>query len=402
MTKRWWKTGWLVVAAAALMTSAASAAPITDTDLPYTISWYEEAVYQFPGETVAFNGIQEGDPYGIDIIIRFQSYVAGPMTFWLSKDGVNWTWAGDSHWMMSPAEPYSTARLMGNSWDPDDFAKYIRIYNTTYGGPIVLTAVEPLFPGRDPRLPPPNQAPAAANDTALTQMNEAITVNVLANDSDPDGDALSIASYTQAAPDAGQTEVGMAITIAVLGNDHDDDGDALTVTAVSGAANGSVMLNSDGTVTYTPNVGFTGQDEFSYGISDGKGGTSTAEVIIVVNPKNVLIDIKPGSYPNSINLGSNGVVPVAILSTASFDATMVDPATVVMAGAGVAMRGKANRYMTSSQDVNADGRLDLVLQVETENLDPTQLQDGYATVVGTTLAGVPIIGTDSIVLVPPK
>jgi len=299
---------------------------------------------------------------------------------------------------------------------------------------------------------PLNQPPVAVNDNVVAQINSAVTVNVLANDSDPEGETPSLVSYTQgangtvaaaeggltytpnldfygtdsftytikdsknatatatvtvtvnkapvAAPDAGQTEVGVAITISVLVNDHDDNGDTLTVTAVGTAANGNVTLSSNGAVTYSPNTGFAGQDQFSYTIGDGKGGTSTAEVYIVVNPKNVLIDIKPGSYPNSINLGSNGVVPVAILSTDSFDATTVDPATVSLAGADVAMRGKGNRYLASNQDVNADGRLDLVLQIETENLNPADLQDGYGTVVGTTTDGIPIIGTDEITIVP--
>ncbi len=298
-----------------------------------------------------------------------------------------------------------------------------------------------------------NTPPVAVDDSLLVQINSTATINVLANDSDADeGDVLSIVEFTQganggvtageggltytpdldfhgtdsftyiikdsknatatatvtvtvnkapvAAPDAGQTEVGLAITIPVLANDLDGDGDVLTVTAVGAATNGSVTLNSNGTVTYTPNAKFAGQDEFSYGISDAKGGTSTAEVYIVVNPKDVLIDIKPGSYPNTINLGSNGVVPLAILSTPDFDATTVDPASVSLAGADVAVRGKGNRYMASNQDVNADGRLDLVLHVETENLVPEELQGGFGTVVGKTYGGVPIIGTDEIVIVP--
>lgn len=47
------------------------------------------------------------------------------------------------------------------------------------------------------------------------------------------------------------------------------------------------------------------------------------------------IDIKPGSFPNSINLGSNGAVPVAVFSTAGFDATTVDPSTLVLGGSTV-------------------------------------------------------------------
>ncbi len=203
-----------------------------------------------------------------------------------------------------------------------------------------------------------------------------------------------------AADDATQTEAGVAATTAVLDNDHDGDGDPLSVTSVGAATNGSATINTDNTVTYMPDAGFTGLDQFPYTISDGNGGTSTATVFVTVSPRNVQIDIKPGSYPNSINLGSNGVVPIAILSEADFDATSVDPATVSLAGAGVAVRGKGSRLMASNEDVNADGLLDLVLQVETENLDPTQLQDGHATVVGTTYAGNPITGTDDITIIP--
>jgi len=68
----------------------------------------------------------------------------------------------------------------------------------------------------------------------------------------------------------------------------------------------------------------------------------------------VTIDIKPGSYPNSINLGSNGNVPVAIFSTEDFDATTVDPLTITLAGAEVRIRGRgdSSRYY---QDVDGDG-----------------------------------------------
>jgi hypothetical protein len=70
---------------------------------------------------------------------------------------------------------------------------------------------------------------------------------------------------------------------------------------------------------------------------------------------NVYIDIKPGSYPNSVNLGSQGVIPVGILSSVDFDATQVDPDTVALAGAGVAIRGKGNGLLAHEEDVNGDG-----------------------------------------------
>jgi parallel beta-helix repeat protein len=116
----------------------------------------------------------------------------------------------------------------------------------------------------------------------------------------------------------------------------------------------------------------------------------------------VAIDIKPGSYPNAINLGSHGLVPVAILSSAEFDATTVDPETVELAGAGVAVRGKSNKYMAQQEDVNGDGLVDLINHVATENLDPAALQDGYAVLIGTTFGGEEITGTDEITIVPPE
>ncbi|MFC1712144.1 right-handed parallel beta-helix repeat-containing protein [Candidatus Poribacteria bacterium] len=115
----------------------------------------------------------------------------------------------------------------------------------------------------------------------------------------------------------------------------------------------------------------------------------------------VEIDVKPGSYPNSVNLGSNGVVPVAILSSAAFDATTVDPETVQLAGSGVAIRGKGSKSLAHQEDVNGDGLVDLVVQVTTENLDPDTFQDGYAILTGQTFVGQAIQGSDEISIVPP-
>ena len=99
------------------------------------------------------------------------------------------------------------------------------------------------------------------------------------------------------------------------------------------------------------------------------------------------IDIKPGSDPNSINLGSNGVVPVAILSSAEFDATTVDPGTVELAGAGVAVKGKGDKLHASVEDVNGDGLNDLSLKISTQNFVPESFQNGSAILTGVTFGG---------------
>jgi len=76
----------------------------------------------------------------------------------------------------------------------------------------------------------------------------------------------------------------------------------------------------------------------------------------------VAIDIKPGSFPNSINLGSGGNVPVAIFSTTTFDASTVVPMTVTLASALFKPKGNG-MPVASSEDVDGDGPLDLVVHV---------------------------------------
>jgi hypothetical protein len=117
--------------------------------------------------------------------------------------------------------------------------------------------------------------------------------------------------------------------------------------------------------------------------------TLKAEIAMTIP---VTIDIKPGSFPNSINPRNNGVIPVAILTTATFDAATVDAPTVRFGAIG---NEAAPRHF-ALEDENGDGRADLVLQFPTQR---TGISCGTKTGVltGTTRRGHAINGSDSIV-----
>jgi len=181
-----------------------------------------------------------------------------------------------------------------------------------------------------------NDPPVATADTA-TSASGAVTIDVLANDTDVDGDTLAIGAVTQGAhgavvvsgtsviytPVAGFTgtdnftytvndghgasataavdvsvvavnrapvavddtitvKMDKAKTINVLANDHDPDGDSLRVSTTTSPAHGSLTVNADNTITYTPTAGYVGGDTFTYTAQDPAGATAVATVTVNV------------------------------------------------------------------------------------------------------------------------
>ena len=106
---------------------------------------------------------------------------------------------------------------------------------------------------------------------------------------------------------------------------------------------------------------------------------------------NVSIDIKPDEFPNSVNPRSEGKIPVAILTTDTFDATTVDSTTVRFGATGT----EAASEQFTLEDVNGDGKLDLLLHFKTQ---ATGIQCGEtsASLAGKTVSGQAIEGSDFI------
>jgi Ca2+-binding RTX toxin-like protein len=189
-----------------------------------------------------------------------------------------------------------------------------------------------------------NFDPDAVDDSSTTSEDTAIIVDLTGNDTDPNGDTLTVtavsvpadqgtivdngdgtATFTpvddfngeatisysitdgnggtdsaihtvmvtpvndgpDAVNDGDVTDEDTAITVDLIANDTDLDGDTLTVTgATVPASQGTLVDNGDGTVTFTPVENFNGEATISYSITDGNGGTDTAIHTIDVTPVN--------------------------------------------------------------------------------------------------------------------
>jgi hypothetical protein len=131
---------------------------------------------------------------------------------------------------------------------------------------------------------------------------------------------------------------------------------------------------------------FNSNINFGAIISFHSGGTSTSI--------NVSIDIKPGEFPNSINPNSQGVIPVAILATNTFDITTINPSTVRFDATGT----EAAPVQVALEDVNSDGRLDLLFHFNTQDTG-IQCNETSASLTGKTVSRQVIEGSDAITTV---
>ena len=158
-----------------------------------------------------------------------------------------------------------------------------------------------------------------------------------------------------AADDGATTDEDSTVTIDVLGNDTDVDGDTVTVTSASDGANGSTTVNSDGTIAYVPDPDFNGTDSFTYTVDDGNGGTDTASVTVTVDPVNDM----PVAADDGATTDEDSTVTIDVLG----NDTDVDGDTLsvtgVNAGQGTATVNPDNtiRY-TPDPDFNGTATLD--------------------------------------------
>jgi hypothetical protein len=139
--------------------------------------------------------------------------------------------------------------------------------------------------------------------------------------------------------------------------------------------------------------GSTRNDFISYGTEDGVVAR-IREIPLIRVP----IDVKPGDDENTISLKSNGGVPIAIFSDGTFDARLVNPLSISILGAGLKISGKQSP-MFSYEDINKDGRLDLLVHIDTEFIQFAG-DDQFVRLDGRLYDGSRIRGKDRLRIVP--
>ena len=171
------------------------------------------------------------------------------------------------------------------------------------------------------------------------------------------------------------------------------DGTAVnTVEAYDPATDTWITVATIPTARYLPKPQGINGVLYVAGAGAGNTAISTFEAFTAFTSViQVAIDIKPGSFPNSINPKSKGKIPVAILTTDSFDATTVDPTTVLFGSTGT----ESAPVHSALEDVNGDGDNDLILHFNTQATG-IQCGDTSASLTGETFSGQEIQGSDSI------
>ena len=309
-----------------------------------------------------------------------------------------------------------------------------------------------------------NDAPVALDDTANTQENTAVNINVLANDSDIDGDTLVVLNATVSNPtngtvsanadnsllftpttnfngnasvnytisdnnggiasatvtvnvisvnstpvavnDYATTDEDTLVTINVLANDSDVDGDALMVTDPT-ATNGTVSVSLDSSLDYLPNANFNGSDTISYNVNDGNGATDSATVTVTITAVNDapigVADTAVTNEDNAINIivlandtdiDTNATALTVTAVSATNGTTTVLPNQTIDYNPTLNFNGVDTISYTVNDDLGGSSSTTVSLTIVAQNDAPVAVDDTSSTDEDT-LVAINVLANDS-------
>ena len=219
---------------------------------------------------------------------------------------------------------------------------------------------------------------ASGSGYTINETSNTGTVTVVDTDLDP-----------MAFDDLATTSINEAVTVAVLDFTTDLNDDTLSVTAVTQGGNGSVSINQNGTVTYTPETAFVGDDSFTYTVEDQFGNEATGTVTVTVT--------QPEAPPTSVWTATNTAVTVAVLDMAFDPDGQTLTTTSVTQGLHGGVVLNQNGTVTYTPDTSFTGDDSFAYTVEDPDgneatdtitvtvggVDPIALDDDVATAVNT-------------------
>ena len=352
------------------------------------------------------------DEFGLSVAVHGDTIVVGA---WQDDDNgstsgsayvyelSDWSAVPDSAHNTNPVGTNATSYTVTGLTNGQEYNFWIRANNALgTSSPSDLATATPF-----------NTIPTAVDDTSSTDEDTAVDINVISNDTDADGDTLSVTALTTpsngtaaimagstttvtytpnanfngtdgfdytvsdgtdtttgtvnvtvtavndppiAVDDSASTPEGTAININVVSNDTDAEGDTLSVTAVTTPTNGTAAITtgSTTTVTYTPNAGFTGTDGFDYTVSDGTD-TTTGTVNVTVTA----VNDPPIAVDDSASTPEDTAININVVSNdtdAEGDTLSVTAVTTPTSGTAVILQGSTTTvtYTPNANFVGTD------------------------------------------------
>ena len=224
--------------------------------------------------------------------------------------------------------------LLANDMDVDGDALTLSSVGGAVNGTVALDVNGDVVftPGADFNGP-------AAFDSTVSDGNGGMATQTVAVD------VAAVNDAPVAGAEAFGTGVDTPVTVAtadLLANDTDIDGDTLTLTSVGNAVNGTAALDVNGDVVFTPTGGFQGGANFDYTIDDGQGGTATQTVSV-----NVRINTAPIAVADAASTNEDTAV-IILASTLLANDTDTEGDTLSLTSVGNAVNGSV------ALDVNGD------------------------------------------------